>query len=298
MDIRQLQYFVEVVKHKNFTKAAQSLHVSQPSISKMIKALEEELEVVLLDRTERKMDLTDAGEMVYSYATKVLQLMEGMSLSIAELRNVERGRVKLGMMPTVGSFLLPNVIALFKKQYPGIDIEMKEFSAKLLEIQMEQGSIDVALTVLPADQEKFVAVPLLAEDLVAIVHREHWLAEVDEVSLEQLKDEAFILFTEEYAMHDVVRQACKLSGFEPKVAYMSSLWDFVGEMVATQLGISLIPRSIVRRLNNGQLHTVNISYPVIDWQYALIYRKEGYLSHATKAFISFVEKMYSHNQME
>lgn len=298
MDIRQLQYFVEVVNHKSFTKAAQALHVSQPSISKMLKALEEEVGVILLERAERKMALTDAGELVYSYATKVLQLMEGMASSIEEIRNVERGRVKLGMMPTVGSFLLPNVIALFKKQYPGIDIEMKEYSAKLLEVQMEQGTIDVALTVLPADQEKFAAVPLLAEDLVAIVHQEHWLAGVEEVSLEQLKDEAFILFTEEYAMHDVVRRACRLSGFEPKVAYMSSLWDFVGEMVATQLGISLIPRSIVRRLNNGQLHTVKISYPVIDWHYAMIYRKEGYLSLATKAFIAFVEKMYIHNQTE
>jgi DNA-binding transcriptional LysR family regulator len=292
MDIRQLQYFVEVAKHKNFTKAAHALHVSQPSISKMLKGMEEELGVVLLDRTERKMQLTDAGEVVYSHATKVLQLMESLSSSIAEIRNVERGRVKMGMMPTVGSYLLPNVIALFKKQYPGIDIEMKEYSAKLLEVQMEQGSIDVGLTVLPTDTEKFLAVPLLSEDLVAIVHREHWLAQTEEVSLEQLKDEDFILFTEEYVLHDVVRQACMLAGFEPKVAYMSSLWDFVGEMVATQLGISLVPRSIVRRLNNSPLHTVKISYPVIDWQYALIYRKEGYVSHSTRAFLSFVQKNF------
>ncbi|MGV2720082.1 UNVERIFIED_CONTAM: LysR family transcriptional regulator, partial [Klebsiella pneumoniae] len=143
MDIRQLQYFVEVAKQKNFTKAANTLHVSQPSISKMMKALEEELGVVLLDRSERKMELTEAGELVYGYATKVLQLMEGMTSSIAQIRNIERGRVKMGMMPTVGSFLLPNVIAMFKKQYPGIEIEMKEYSAKLLEIQVEQGSVDL-----------------------------------------------------------------------------------------------------------------------------------------------------------
>ncbi|MGN7470702.1 LysR family transcriptional regulator [Brevibacillus sp. SAFN-007a] len=293
MDIRQLQYFVEVAKQKNFTRAAQTLHVSQPSISKMMKALEEELGVVLLDRAERKMELTDAGELVYGYATKVLQLLEGMTSSIAQLRNSERGRVKMGMMPTVGSFLLPNVIALFKKQYPGIEMEMKEYSAKLLEIQVEEGSVDLGLTVLPTDAEKFSAVPLVAEDLVAIVHHKHWLAGADEVNLAELRDEDFILFTEEYAIHDVVRQACRRSGFEPKVAYMSSLWDFVGEMVATELGISLLPRSIVRRLHNDKLHTVNISSPVIDWQYALIYRKGGYLSHATRAFIEFVRQHLS-----
>lgn len=293
MDIKQLQYFVEVAKQKSFTKAASTLHVSQPSISKMLKALEEELGVVLLDRTERKMELTDAGELVYDHATKVLQLMDSLSSSIGEVRNMERGRVKMGMMPTVGSFLLPNVIALFKKKYPGIDIEMKEYSAKLLEIHVEQGSIDVGLTVLPADADKFGVVPLQAEDLVAIVHREHWLAGHDSVSLAELREEAFILFTEEYAIHDVVKQACLRSGFEPRVAYMSSLWDFVGELVATQLGISLVPRSIVRRLNNSELRTVDISSPVIDWQYALIYRKGGYLSYATRAFISFAEQHLS-----
>ncbi|GED67859.1 putative HTH-type transcriptional regulator YwbI [Brevibacillus reuszeri] len=293
MDIRQLHYFVEVARQKSFTKAAQALHVSQPSISKMLKALEEELGVILLDRTERKMELTDAGELVYDHATKVLQLMDSMSSSIAEMRNVQRGRVKMGMMPTVGSFLLPNAIALFKKQYPGIEIEMKEYSAKPLEYQVEQGKIDVGLTVLPVDTSKFTAVPLVSEDLVAIVYQEHWLASKDEVRLDALKEEAFILFTEEYAIHDVVKQACMRSGFEPRVAYMSSLWDFVGEMVATQQGISLVPRSIVRRLNNSNLHTVNISSPVIDWQYALIYRKEGYLSHAVRAFIAFIDKQLS-----
>lgn len=290
MDIRQLQYFVEVAKQKSFTKAANILHVSQPSISKMMKALEEELGVVLLDRSERKMELTDAGELVYDHATKVLHLMDSLSLSIGEIRNMERGRVKMGMMPTVGSFLLPNVIALFKKQYPGIDIEMKEYSAKLLEVHVEQGSIDVGLTVLPADTEKFDAVPLQAEDLVAIVHQEHWISERESISLAELREEAFILFTEEYAIHDVVKQACLRAGFEPQVAYMSSLWDFVGELVATQLGISLVPRSIVRRLNNSELRTINISSPKIDWQYALIFRKDHYLSHAARAFISFAEQ--------
>ncbi|MED4752594.1 LysR family transcriptional regulator [Brevibacillus choshinensis] len=293
MDIRQLQYFVEVAKQKSFTKAANTMHVSQPSISKMMKALEEELGVVLLDRAERKMELTDAGELVYDHATKVLQLMDSLSSSIGEVRNMERGRVKMGMMPTVGSFLLPNVIAMFKKSYPGIDIEMKEYSAKLLEVHVEQGSIDVGLTVLPADTDKFDAVPLQAEDLVAIAHREHWLAERASVSLAELREEAFILFTEEYAIHDVVKQACVRSGFEPRVAYMSSLWDFVGELVATQLGISLVPRSIVRRLNNSELRIVDISAPVIDWQYALIYRKDRYLSHAARAFISFAEQHLS-----
>ncbi|UFJ62758.1 LysR family transcriptional regulator [Brevibacillus sedimenti] len=290
MDIRQLQYFAEVVKQRSFTRAAEVLHVSQPSISKVIKSLEAELGVTLLERSDRKMKLTDAGELVYEHATKMLQLMESLYASVAEMRNLQRGRVKIGMMPTVGSLLLPQVIARFKQEYPGIDLEMREYSAKRLEVQVEQGHIDVGLTVLPVNTQSFVAVPLAAEDLVAIVHREHWLSARESVSLAELKDESFILFTEEYALHDVVRQACRRSGFEPQVAYMSSLWDFVEEMVATRLGISLVPRSVARRLNNSLLKMVRISSPPIDWHYALIYRKDGYLSRAARAFVAFVQQ--------
>ncbi|USG64898.1 LysR family transcriptional regulator [Brevibacillus ruminantium] len=290
MDIRQLQYFAEVAKQRSFTRAAEVLHVSQPSISKMIKSLETELGVILLDRSERKIELTDAGQLVFEHAQRVLQAMGDLTSSLEELRQVERGFVRLGLLPTVGAFLLPAAIASFKKHYPQIELEMREYSARPLEAQVERGHIDIGLTVLPVDEERFEAIALRAEDLVAIVYPEHWLYGRESINLQELSEESFVLFTEEYAMHDVVRQACLQAGFEPKVAYMSSLWDFVGEMVAAQIGISLVPRSVAQRLNKGRLHVVTLSWPPIDWTYALICRKDRYLSHAARAFIGFVRE--------
>ncbi|MEJ8546389.1 LysR family transcriptional regulator [Brevibacillus borstelensis] len=290
MDIKQLQYFAEVAKQKSFTRAAEVLHVSQPSISKMLKSLETELDVILLDRTERKIELTDAGQLVFEHAQRVLQIMGDLTASIEELRQVERGFVRLGLLPTVGAFLLPAAIAGFKKRYPHIELEMREYSARPLEVQVEQGHIDIGLTVLPVDEDRFEAIPLRSEDMVAIVHGEHWLYGRESVNLAELEEESFVLFTEEYAMHDVVRQACVRAGFEPKVAYMSSLWDFVGEMVAAQMGISLVPRSVAERLSKGRLHVVALSWPPIDWTYALICRRDRYLSYAARAFIGFVRE--------
>ncbi|MET3291918.1 LysR family transcriptional regulator [Brevibacillus fluminis] len=293
MDIRQLKYFVEVAKQKSFTRASTTLLVSQPSISKMIKSLEEELGVVLLDRNERKVVLTDAGAMVFEQAQTILQMMEQLTLSVDELVHMKRGRVKMGLMPTVGSLLFPHTIARFRKEYPDIEMQMVEHKAKQLQHQVEQGELDVAVTVHPVDEALFETVPLLSEELVAIADNEHWLVERESVRLAELKNESFILFSEEFVLHDVVRQACAQAGFEPKVAYVSQLWDLVGEMVATQLGIALVPRSMVRRLNQRSIQAVTISEPHIDWKLVLIYRRDRYLSYAARAFIRYAEANWS-----
>ncbi|HEY4549521.1 MAG TPA: LysR family transcriptional regulator [Bacillus sp. (in: firmicutes)] len=289
MDIQHLKYFVEVAKQKNFTKASQILLVSQPSISKMIKSLEDELKVTLLDRSERKIELTDAGVIVYEQAIKILQSVEDVYSSVHELVQIKKGTVKLGLMPTTGVLLFPNVLAGFKKENSQIDIQMVEYNAKQLKLKVEQGDIDLGITVKPVNSELFETIPLLSEELVVLVDREHWLVKRESVRLSDLKNESFILLTEDYALHDVVTQACMQSGFEPTVAYKSSLWDLIGEMVATKLGISLIPRSMVSRFNNKNVHAISISNPLIEWELVLIYKKNKYLSYAARTFIEYIQ---------
>ena len=204
MDIQHLKYFVEVAKQKNFTKASQILLVSQPSISKMIKSLEDELKITLLDRSERKIELTDAGVIVYEQALKILQSVEDVYASVNELVQVKKGSIKLGLMPTTGVLLFPNVLAGFKKEYPQIDIQMLEYNAKQLKLKVEQGDIDLGITVLPVNSQLFETIPLLSEELVVLVDREHWLVKRESVRLSDLKNESFILLTEDYALHDVV----------------------------------------------------------------------------------------------
>lgn len=293
MDLQQLRYFVEVAKQKSFTKASHILLVSQPSISKLIKNLEDELKVTLLDRSERKIELTDVGVIVYEQALKILQSVEDVYFSVNELVHVEKGTIKMGLMPTIGVLLFPNILAGFKKKYPQIDIDMIQYSAKQLTSRVKQGDIDLGVTVMPVDFKVFETIPLLSEQLVVIVDSEHWLVDKQSVRLSDLKNESFILLTEDYILHDVVQKACVQSGFEPKVAYKSSLWDIMGEMVATQVGISIIPRSMVSRFNNENVHAISISYPSIDWELVLIYKKNKYLSFATREFIKYIQSSKS-----
>ncbi|MED4454666.1 LysR family transcriptional regulator [Metabacillus fastidiosus] len=289
MDLQQLKYFVEVAKQESFTKASQVLLVSQPSISKMIKNLEDELKATLLDRSERKIKLTDVGAIVYEQALKILQSVEDVYSSVNELVHIEKGTIKMGLMPTIGVLLFPNILAGFKGEYPQIDIDMVQCSAKQLTLKVKQGDIDLGVTVMPVDSDIFETIPLLSEELVVIVDSEHWLVEKESVRLSDLKNESFILLTEDYVLHDVVTKSCVQSGFEPKVAYKSSLWDIMGEMVATQVGISIIPRSMVSRFNNEKVHAISISYPIIDWELVLIYKKNKYLSFAAREFIKYIQ---------
>ncbi|MBP1965639.1 LysR family transcriptional regulator [Paenibacillus aceris] len=289
MDIRQLHYFAEVAKYKNFTKASQALFVSQPSISKMIKSLEDELGVTLLDRSEREVELTDTGKLVNEKALIILQLLEELTSSVNELVQLKRGKVKMGILPTISALLFPKIIAGFKKSYPRIEIQMVEYSAKQVEMQMDQGNIDFGVTVLPVNTKLYGTVPLLSEELVVIVSNHHWLAGRKSVSLVELKNEPFILFTKEFALHDVVWQACSQAGFEPEAIHMTSLWDFCCEMVSSQLGISLIPRSMANRLHHLAVQTVSISHPQIAWELALIYPRDKYLSYASREFIAYIQ---------
>lgn len=289
MDLQQLKYFVEVARQKSFTKASHILLVSQPSISKLIKNLEDELKVTLLDRSERKIELTDVGRIVYEQALKILQSVEDVYSSVDELVHMEKGTIHMGLMPSIGVLLFPKILTGFKSKYPQIDIDMVQYSAKQLTRKVKQGEIDLGVTVMPVDTELFEIIPLLSEELVVIVDNEHWLVEKESVHLSELKHESFILLTEDYVLHDVVKRACVQSGFEPKIAFKSSLWDIMGEMVATQVGISIIPRSMVSRFNNENVHAISISYPSIDWEVVLIYKKNKYLSFAARAFINYVQ---------
>lgn len=288
MDIQHLKYFVEVAKQRNFTKASQNLLVSQPSISKMIKSLEDELKVTLLDRSERQIKLTDAGVIVYEQALKILQSVEDVYESVNELVQIKKGTIKLGLMPTTGVLFFPNILAGFKNEYPQIDIQMVEYSAKQLKHKVDKGELDLGITVLPVAAD-FEAIPLFSEELVVLADSGHWLAERESVRLSDLKNESFILLTEDYDLHDVVQQACRQAGFEPAAAYKSSLWDLIGEMVATRLGISLIPRSMVSRFHNRSVHAISISEPLIEWKLVLIYKKNKYLSFAARTFIDYIK---------
>lgn len=292
MDIRQLQYFMEVARHKSFTKAAEALYITQPTISKTIKNMEEEFHIVLFDRASKKIELTDAGKIMYEQGRHIVKSFQNLSSELQDLQNLKKGHIRIGLPPMVGSSFFPEVIGQFHEQYPDVTIQIFEDGAKKVELDVESGLLDIGVTVLPTDDKLFHSFSFVQEKLMLLVHPTHALADNDSVSLSALEGEPFVLFREDFAMHDRIITECVRLGFQPHVVYESSQWDLISGMVAANLGIALLPETICREVDQSRIRVVSLVNPTIPWQLGMIWRKERYQSFAAQEWIHFTQDIF------
>ncbi|MGE5702603.1 MAG: LysR family transcriptional regulator [Clostridia bacterium] len=292
MEIRHLQCIAEIVRHNSFTKAAEALHLTQPTISKMIKNLENELNIEVFAREGKHVKLTDAGQAILAYAGPILQMFDSLMTELNDLTYLHKGSIRLGLPPMAGSSLFPHVIKKFQERYPGIAIEMVEDGAKKIEESIANGSLDVGAVLWPIDQSVFDMVPLVDDRLRLVMHPAHRLAQREQVELAELAHERFILFRSDFALHDRIINECRAVGFEPDIVYKSSQWDLIREMVGADLGIAMLPDTICRSLDPQKAKAVPLINPVIPWRIVLAWRREGYLSLAAREWISFIKTIF------
>ncbi|KAA9021744.1 LysR family transcriptional regulator [Niallia endozanthoxylica] len=287
MEIRQLLYFLEVAKQKNMTKAAEILHVSQPALSKMVKGLEEELGMTLIIRSNKSSDVTDAGLIVMEYAKKMLALLDEMSTTLEDMSNLKRGMIQIGIPPIAGSLFFPKVLAQFHKAFPNIKINITEYAAPKLTKKVLDGEIELGIAVLPVLDEDLEIVPIVSEEMKLILQKNHPLATREAIHLKELEQEEFIFFSEEFALHDIIWKQCISEGFEPNILFKSSQWDFMSEIVAANLGVTILPESICNRIENEQIKILNL-FPATPWNLAVVTKKGKYVSNAARTFIDFI----------
>ncbi|MBL0388080.1 LysR family transcriptional regulator [Tumebacillus sp. ITR2] len=290
MDIRQLTYFVEVARLGSFTKASLALHVTQPTISKMVRNLEEELQVTLLDRSQKKIQLTDAGAVVYTKSLDILQSLHNLTSALDDVRNVQTGTLRIGLPPMVGAPFFASLLAEFHAAYPHVSIQLEEHGGKRVEQLVEEGTLDFGATVLPVNSDVFEVHPFYNEALKLLLPAHHPLAERNSVGLEELRDDSFLLFSEEFSLHDRIREACRIAGFQPQVVCESSQWDLIRQMVAAGLGVALLPEILSRDLPLNSIRVLDVDRPQIHWHLAVIWRRERYLSFAAREWLAFLQK--------
>ncbi|RLQ94053.1 cidABC operon transcriptional activator CidR [Falsibacillus albus] len=292
MDIKHLQYFIEVTRFNSFTKAAEHLYITQPTISKMIKNLETELGVDLFERSGKKLILTDAGTVLLEQAKLIEKAFNNLQSELDNLLGLKKGHVRIGLPPIIDSRFFPNVIGRFHEHYPDITFQLVEDGSKKIEDDVEKNDLDIGVVVLPTKEELFHHFSFLKEDLKLIVPPSHPLADRKEVQLEELSEESFILFNKDFVLRDLIISSCNFVGFNPKIISESSQWDFIEEMVACKLGITLLPDSICSHLNDN-VRPIKIVNPSIYWNLAIIWRKDQYLSFAAKEWLRFTKEQLS-----
>lgn len=289
MDIRQLQYFVQVARLNSFSNAAKSLYISQPTISKMIRNLEVELGADLFYREGKSIRLTDAGQILLTKAQNIVESFGSLSSELDSLRKLKQGHIRIGLPPMVGASFFPAVIGQFHKRYPEVTIRLHEDGAKKVENDVETGLIDIGVVVLPVNMGKFHCFTFIEEKLELLVPAGHRLAGANNVRLGELADEEFVLFREDFALHDRIITACVKAGFQPNVVYESSQWDLISRMVAAGLGIALLPETICRDMDRSRIEIIPLTEPAIPWQLGMIWRRDRYLSFAAREWISFAK---------
>jgi len=288
MDIKQLSYFVEVAKQKNFTKASNILHLTQPTLSKMVKSLEDELEVELIDRSSRKIELTDAGEIVFEQGQKILASIDEVSLLLYDLMNLKKGKIKIGIPPLIGVLFFPEIIKGFQDLYPGVTIQLIEVGANKVKALVEDGEIDLGVVVLPVEADRFNVIPFVSEEMQLFVHSTHPIASQTEISLERTHEESFILFNEAFMLHDKIIEECIKAGFTPNVSYESSQWDFIVALVEQNIGVAILPQPIEKKINHETVKAIKITNPVIPWELGVILKKDRYVSYITREFLRYM----------
>ncbi len=294
MDVRTLRYFVEVVRQQSFTRAAEKLFVTQPTISKMLRNLEEELECTLLIREGRRLRLTDSGQALYQRGLNILEEFRQLEAELEDINDVKRGLLRLGVPPMVGTQMAP-LIGEFRQHYPGIELIISEFGGLTVQQAVLSGELDLALTALPIDPALPITSQLLfSHPLYVVVPRTSYWLNRSTVAMTELADESILIYNEDFALYRQLLDAFSKHGFTPKIAARSGQWDFLAAMVEAGMGIAILPEPICQRLDSTRLLWLPLA-PTLLWQLGLIWRQGSYLSQGAQAWIARSREFWPHS---
>ncbi|MEU3738072.1 MULTISPECIES: LysR substrate-binding domain-containing protein [unclassified Streptomyces] len=275
MQFQQLLYFVAVAETRHFTRAAEQVHVSQPSLSQQVRALEKELGAELFSRARGNIALTDAGEALLPLARRILADADTARIEVQELAQLRRGRIRLGATPSVCTGLLPEVLRAFHDRHPGIQLLLEESGSHDLVRELARGALDLAVVVLPlpSPSPALTTVELLREDLVVVSSPDVPGFGGSSVRVADLQRERLVMFRHGYDLRELTVAACRAEGFEPEFAVEGGEMDAVLGFVRAGLGVAVVPRMVAERAGRG-LRMTALARPALHRTIALAHRSD------------------------
>ncbi len=274
MTLNELRYIVAVAQEKSFGRAAAKCFVSQPALSVAIHKLEDELGAPLFERGKAEITVTPVGERIVEQAQRVLEEASRIKELAQAGRNQLAGPLKLGVIYTVAPYLIPDLVPALKKLAPQMPLELEENLTEVLETELKSGRLDAAIVALPFEPPGVTTVFLYEEPFQVVVPSEHKWAKRKSVHPDELVGEHAILLNVGHCFRDQVLDACpELNQSEAQVTRTNSL-ETVRNMVASGLGVSVLPRDALTPRYHSQLVVpVPFTQPVPSRRIALAYRR-------------------------
>lgn len=291
MDLKSLKIFVETVNSQSFSLAAVRLFMTQPTLSKIIKSLEEELGTALFKKGEagrkREVVLTYTGELIYQHALNILSEHEKIYNTIDQVKLLKKGKLTLGL-PPLGSVLFSSLIALFHKQHPDIQLSFLEVGSNSIEEAIADKRIDVGI-LLGNFRPTFASIPVVDSAMCLLSIKDSQWRNRKTVNLIELKEESFLLFSDTFTLNSMIIKAANTVGFEPKVVCKSSQWDFIAKMVESNMGIALLPQIYCQQLDQEKFNTAVLENPGLNWTLSMAWNTTIAMSPATRAWLNIVK---------
>jgi DNA-binding transcriptional LysR family regulator len=297
MDYRTLYYIITVAEEGNISKAAQKLHLSQPSLSHCILKKEREMGVVFFDRTRQPLQLTYAGERYIAAAQEILNVKEQLEKEMEDIANATRGRLSVGLTKAHSAYLLPRVIPRFRTFYPGFEIVLTEGNISSLEATLVSDKAEIALLVMPVQTEHLLCECLYDEKILLCLPEEHPLVdryEKDNVDIALLKNEPLILYKKGMKIRKISDALFAEAGIHPRSVVESQTAETIFNLVSASVGCAFLPESIVRYSDNSKrMKCFTVGNPPVAFTVAFAWKRGNYISRAAQVFMKTAREVFS-----
>ena len=291
MTFEDLRVFVTVAAERSFSRAARKLRRTQPAVSQAIRRLANDAGERLIDRSSRDGTLTDAGELLLDYATRLLRLADEATSAVSDLRDVRKGRVLIGANEGGVHALLP-LIAAFQKAYPDILVDVRRVHARQMAQEVLLRSVDFGLITFTPPERELLSIVLGVDELVLLVPPDHPLAGRKQITMEEMGRQSVIAHNDPSPARERVLRLYEQRHAPLNIRMSLPSLDGIKRAVETGLGVALLPRRCaLGEIGRGQLLEVRVPDLRSPRQVRFIYRRDGGLSHAAQAFLDVTKKL-------
>jgi Transcriptional regulator len=299
MEIRQIKYFIQVCKDKSVSKAAENLHISQQGLSKIIKNLEDEFEVVLFERTSKGVILTEFGNLLLEKSEKVIEEFDSMIDFLNEKANLEKMTINIGLPHILYADLFALILCEFNERHKDVNLEIVELGSYACERYMEDDLLDISFAVKPINTDKFGFIHVATSDVVLLVNQNHYLAKKKEVELKDLADEKFIMLTTDYKSRYLTIDSCIREGFNPNIVFTTSQLDRIFGLVAMNKGIAILPElnSIKASISNDKISIISFKDKPFKIEIGFITNKFKKINGITKKLINYTLSYFKEKEI-
>lgn len=290
MDIRQIQYFLSIVETGSFSAAADEHYISQSSLSKIIIALEKELQVSLFDRSKRKVFLTEAGEAFLKHARKLDAAYKDMVVELDGYKS-ETDSFSIAAIPVLTQYGITNSIAQFRDLHPSLRFNLEEIDGQNILPALDERRFDLVFTRHNyLNPDHYTSLEICRDKMLLVVSRKSRHAGRLSISLKELSNDNFIMFDKVTGLHRLIMDECGKAGFEPTIFYSSHRKVSVFGLVGTNIGLALMPVKIYEYYRPSDVVAIPLEED-IECNIVLVHLKNRKLPKAASTFLAFMEKM-------